>query len=355
MDHRLKNGIAISLLPQVFIVKWLGSYPEIIESYYSLGIYPIISETLRAMYGWLPFSAGDIIYTLLLFTGMRYIYLNRRRLRWKPLPFLRNILVVLSVAYFTFHLLWGLNYYRRPLNRTLGLQSTHTYSELTDFTEKLILATNSMQQTLVSDSTQPVAIPYTKMEFFDKTREGYSDLRQEFPRFAYHQPSVKLSLFSTLLSYMGYGGYLNPFTNEAQVNSRLPSFRFPVVAGHEIGHQIGYSAENETNFVGYLVTLKNRDPYLKYAAMAYALSYCLNEIHNRDASAFRLLYSKINSGVQKNYEEMNAFWESYANPLEPVFKGFFNSFLKANNQPAGLQSYNMVVSLMVAYHKRHPF
>ncbi len=354
MYDRLKNGLALSLLPQIVLVKWLGSYPELIESYYSQGIYPVISKVLRTIYGWLPFSAGDIIYTLVVILGIRYIYINRRRIRWQPFQFLRNMIVVLSVAYFTFHLLWGFNYYRLPLNKALGLKESHSLTELKIFTEELILATNSMHRNLMPDTTLAVAIPYTKMEFFDKTLEGYDDLQHQIPGFAYHRSSLKLSLFSTLLSYMGYGGYLNPFTNEAQVNALLPPFRFPVVAGHEIGHQIGYSAENETNFVGYIVTLNNRDPYLKYAAMAYALSYCLNEIYKRDQSTFHLYYAELNAGVQKNYEEMNTFWESYANPLEPVFKSFFNSFLKVNNQPAGLQSYNMVVSLLVAYHKRNP-
>lgn len=39
---------------------------------------------------------------------------------------------------------------------------------------------------------------------------------------------------------MGYGGYLNPFTNEAQVNGITPKFRLPTVSGHEVGHQLGY-------------------------------------------------------------------------------------------------------------------
>ncbi|MDO1498958.1 DUF3810 family protein [Winogradskyella maritima] len=33
-------------------------------------------------------------------------------------------------------------------------------------------------------------------------------------------------MFSTGLTYMGYAGYLNPFTNEAQVNRLLPILGF---------------------------------------------------------------------------------------------------------------------------------
>ena len=32
---------------------------------------------------------------------------------------------------------------------------------------------------------------------------------------------VKNSIWSTIISYMGYAGYLNPFTLEAQVNEKI--------------------------------------------------------------------------------------------------------------------------------------
>ncbi|MBQ0741381.1 DUF3810 family protein, partial [Aquimarina celericrescens] len=80
--------------------------------------------------------------------------------------------------------------------------------------------------------------------------KGYTRIEKIHSFLKYEQPSIKESLFSTGLSYMGYGGYLNPFTQEAQVNGLVPNFRFPVIAGHEMGHQIGYSAENETNSIG---------------------------------------------------------------------------------------------------------
>jgi capsule polysaccharide export protein KpsC/LpsZ len=39
--------------------------------------------------------------------------------------------------------------------------------------------------------------------------------------------SVKKSLLSLPLTYMGFAGYLNPFTNEAQVNDKIPMYNFP--------------------------------------------------------------------------------------------------------------------------------
>lgn len=262
--------------------------------------------------------------------------------------------MVLSIAYLTFHLAWGFNYYRRPLSEKLGLTETKDYPELVDFTERLIQKTNSIQEYIVGDTLEKVNIPYSQNEMFQMSIDGYHELAKEFGFLAYEHASVKTSLFSTGLTYMGYAGYLNPFTNEAQVNGILPNFRFPIVTGHEIGHQLGYSAENETNFIGYLVTSKNKDPYFQYAAYAYVLGYCLSDVRRGNKETFDRMFQKLHPGVRANFEEMALFWEQYENPLEPVFKSIFNSFLKANNQAEGIKSYNGVVSLLIAYHKKYP-
>ena len=354
MKDRLKNGIALSLIPQVILVKWLGSYPELIEQYYSQGIYPVVSGFFRTIFGWLPFSMGDIVYCLLGLLAIRYLWLKHSYILKNPFTFLRNSVVVLAVAYFTFHLLWGFNYYRQPIAEMLALTENKSKTSLIAFTETLILATNARQLHLSGDSTSSIQIPYSRKEIFDKTLEGYRNLKVEYPELDYVRPSLKTSLFSTPLTYMGYGGYLNPFTNEAQVNGKIPLIRYPVVAGHEIGHQLGYSAENETNFIGYLVTLKSKDPYFQYSALSYALSYCLSDIKRKDEAGFKTLYAKVNPGVKASYKEIAEFWAAYENPLEPYFKSAFSTFLKANNQKKGIASYNLVVSLLVAYHQQHP-
>ncbi len=354
MNNRLKNTIALSLIPQIILVKWIGQYPRFIESYYSLGVYPFISKISRTAFGWIPFSIGDIIYALLFLAIIRYLILNRNKIKQQPKSFIRNIFVVLSTAYFTFHLLWGLNYYRIPLSETLSLEETNSSQALETFVEKLIDKTNETHMLITADSTQLVKVPYSKKQILEKTVKGYQELESQFSIFHYQRPSLKNSLFSKGLSYMGYGGYLNPFTNEAQVNALLPNFRYPVVAGHEVGHQLGYSAENETNFIGYLVTSSNSDIYFKYSAYSYALAYCLSDIRKRDEPTFERLFKTINGGVKKNYNEISEFWLTYKNPTEPVFKSIFDTFLKANNQSKGIDSYNAVVSLLINYHEEHP-
>nr|WP_299341649.1 DUF3810 domain-containing protein [Allomuricauda sp.] len=355
MGKRTKTIFLLALPLQIILVKWLGSYPEIVEKYYSNGIYPYISRFLRILLGWIPFSFGDLLYFTLIVLAIRYIYLRWKSIKSRPLAFLKNIFVVLSITYFLFHLLWGLNYYRQPITEKFGITKEYTKEELTVFIEHLIERSNFYQSEIARDSTLPVVIPYPKKEIFKKTSEGYKILQKQFPDFEYKNRSLKSSLFSIPLTYMGYGGYLNPFSNEAQVNGITPKFRLPTVSGHEVGHQLGYSAEDDTNFIGFLVSSVNDDPYFKYAAYSHALGYCLSDLARRDRERFEEMVKGLNQGVRENFNEISRFWDKYENPLEPVFKAIFNTFLKANNQEEGIQSYNSVVGLLIGYHAKYGF
>ena len=198
-------------------------------------------------------------------------------------------------------------------------------------------------------------MPYSKSELIDKSAEGYVALKAIFPNLNPSPRSVKRSLYSLPLTYMGFSGYLNPFTNEAQIDGLIPLHKFPSTSCHEQGHQIGYAAENETNFIGSLAAMKNEDPYLKYSGYIFALKHCLIELSRRDQDAFEAKRETINRGILLNYQEEREFWMSYENPLEPIFKFTFDTFLKANKQPQGIKSYSYVVALIVNYFEDKDF
>ncbi|GLB53690.1 hypothetical protein NBRC110019_27310 [Neptunitalea chrysea] len=259
--------------------------------------------------------------------------------------------MALSLAYGIFHILWALNYYRLPLHKSLNLKDGYTTEELVEFTTKLIHKANEVHLQITGKDSIKVNFPYSKKEIFKMTKNGYDHLSEKYPQFAYTPKSIKNSLYSTGLTYMGYSGYLNPFTNEAQVNGLIYNFKFPTTSCHEIAHQLGYSAENEANFIGYLAAVHNDDIYFKYSAYIFVLRYCLGEMKRRDEQQFKEFNTQINYGIILNYIEVSNFWAKYQNKAEPVFKSTYNTFLKANQQKEGLKSYNYVVSLLVNYYR----
>lgn len=349
MSQKLKNLLTLFLPIQIILVKIASRHPLFIEQYYSNGLYLFLSKFWRYTLGWIPFSVGDIAYIILIFFILRWLYKNATNLYKKTRATFSTIFAFLSILYFCFHFFWGMNYYRMPLYQTLDLEKEYTTEQLIKVTEKFIQETNNIHLKIAANDTTKAVIPYSKSQIFEKTTKGYEQLQKKYPYLSYSPRSIKKSILSLPLTYMGYGGYLNPITNEAQVNYLTPKYSFPLVSCHEEAHQIGFAAENETNFIGYLACSYSPDKYFNYAAATFGLRYCLREVYKRDKEKHKTLLKEVNIGVKKNFQESYDFWTSYENPLEPIFKYSYDIFLKANNQQKGIKSYSYVVALLVSY------
>lgn len=349
MPKNTKTIIALLLIPQYLLIKWADNYPEFIETFYSEGAYQYISKAFRYALGWLPFSFGDLMYTLAIIYLVRWIYKNRKRVRKDTKRWVVDVLSAVSVIYFAFHLFWGLNYYRLPLHKSLNLEHDYNTEQLVAVTKKLIEKSNAIYYKIAQNDTLKIDIPYSKSAILDMAPLGYENLKNSFPELEYQPASVKKSLFSYPLTYMGFSGYLNPLTNEAQVDAMIPVYLFPTTTSHEMAHQLGYAAENEANFIGCLAAINHDNIYFKYSGYTFALRFCLNEIFKRDEALFETLYETVNKGILNNYKEAREFWDGYENPLEPLFKMTYSSFLKANKQAKGMESYSYVVALLVNY------
>lgn len=350
--NKINIYISVFLLVQLFFVQLISHYPSFIERYYSNGVYPIISKVLRFLFGWIPFSFGDVLIGYVVFVFLRFLYRLFKSKFKNSLPKLLQVTAFISVLYFCFYLFWGFNYFREPLAKNLGFNQTkYTTEQLFEVTNYTIIQLNLVHQQITKNDTLKVDNPYTQKEMYLKSIAGYENLEKEFPQLSYSFTSVKSSLMSLIQTYNGTSGYFNPLTGEAQVNDRIPKTGYPTTVCHEMAHQIGFAAENEANFVGYLAALSNDDLYFKYAAYRMAFSYLISELRIHDKELYRELFKKVNKGVLIDFKESNEFWNQYQNPIEPLIKKGYNSYLKAHKQEKGIQSYNYVVDLLISYYK----
>ncbi len=343
--------LAIALPIQYIIIRIFKNYPEKIEQLYSLHFYKFIAGIEQTLWGWIPFSFGDFLYIFLGIALIRWL-IKVIRSKFRPLKArLLQVLATISIFYFLFHFLWGLNYYRLPLDQSLQIKTQYTTSALLNLSQRLVERTNALQLQLTQNPDQAVIFDFTSTEINDLAIQGYDKAMVANPKLNFKFKHIKPSIFSLPLSFMGFSGYLNPLTNEAQYNRKIPKFSQPTTMTHEMGHQLGYAKENEANFMATLATIHHPNPYFDYAGHAFALRYCLADLQKRAPEKAKTLLAEIHPGVLKNYREINDFWEQYENPLEPGFKLFYGNYLKANNQPDGMKSYSYVVALLVNYYQ----
>lgn len=339
------------------VIQWAGiqllsKFPLFVERYYSNGIYPFLSSIYQFIFSWVPFSVGDIFYICLIIIGLKSIYTLIKTKSFQLKSSMLKFGAFLSVVYLIFNINWGLNYYRQPVHEKLNFElNEYSESELVAFTEKLITKLNAVHLQMVKNDTLIYESGKTLKEIKAESILVYSEFETTFHQFKHNSIAVKSSLISTPLAYMGFGGYLNPFTNEAQVNYLTPLNAYPATVCHELAHQIGIGPESEANFVGYLAGINSSNLHFQYAGYLNAVRYCLNEIYYNNEAQFEALKTTLNPGINKDIENQQAHWEAYQNWTEKYFEFFYDHFLKANNQEDGIKSYSKMVVLLINYYK----
>jgi hypothetical protein len=262
---------------------------------------------------------------------------------------MRFITVALSV-YIAFNLLWGLNYNRYGIDYQLKIESSdYTNQDLLDVTREIALRMNALQPS--SEFTRNEL--KKKRYLFRGAVQSYKNLAKQNPLFNYSYPSVKPSIFSYLGNYLGFTGYYNPFSGEAQVNTTIPLFIRPFTTCHEIGHQLGYAKESEANFAAFLSATSSEDSAFKYSVYFEMFAYAGRYLYYTDSVSLKQISSQLSPGVKKDIKELRTFYSRYRNPMEVAIDRLYSQYLKANEQPSGKMSYNEVVGMLIAYYKKN--
>ena len=351
MSRKVKIFFSISFIPLLYFIGLIKNENLFIENYYSNSLYIFISEKLRILNYWTDVPVGDLIYILLFFFVFYKIFLSKKSLR----NFLIELGALLTIISTLFYFLWGFNYKRVSIKNKIVLNQEVDIVKLVDFTNQLIDKTNKKHLDLFNlDSI----IPFDNRSFEEIKNTSISDfenlktLRQNsIQNFDYAYPSIKKSLFSNALTFMGFSGYINPFTGEANINTKIPKNSIPFVINHEIAHQLGTAQERDANFISYISLLNSSNQFHEFLALSYSLRVCLNELYINDIDSYSNSIKKINIGILNNYKQSQNFWNKYNGPVEVVSKNIYDKFLKQNDLKTGIKNYGETISLILSYHK----
>jgi len=344
------------LIAAAAIVKIVSLYPEWIEKYYSTGIYIYISVFIRAITRWFPFSFGDVLYAVFaIFLVIKLVNIIKAIVRKTVTrqSFFLSILKIIRFflwLYLVFNIFWGLNYNRLGIAYQLQIQpEKYSTQELKALTDSLVMKLNFARRSL-GDSTYQY--PSDK-EIFAQTIVAYGNVEKRFPFLHYNQPCIKSSLYGKPGDYLGFEGYYNPFTAESQVNTTIPAFLIPYTTTHEVAHQLGYGDEDEANFVGYLTAKASTDMVFHYSVYFDLFNYANGELFFRDSVAARANYHALDTLVKRDEKIYRKFLIEYRNPVDHYITILYGDYLKANNQPRGMDTYDEVVAWLIAYQKKY--
>src|SRR5690606_21437063 len=163
-------------------------------------------------------------------------------------------------------------------------------------------------------------------------------------------PNLKASLVSTGFSYLGVSGYFVPFTSEAQYNTNQPDTKLLFTKMHETAHQWGFAAENEANFVGYLLGQESENIELNYVSNYKAMRSILNRILLVDPVYVQVMLFRYSDGMKRDRNYEKEILEKYSGKGDEAFSFMNEAFLRLNNQE-GLESYGRFVELLVGFNR----
>jgi len=341
----------VALTFTIFLLIVLSSHPQLIERDYSEGLYPFICRVLHPVLNIFPFSIGDLLYIVviiyLLYAFFCLVKLAFKRQFKSAIVFFLGIVIGFQAGLLIFYFFWGLNYFRPSAGERLNLRDTnYTTADLKAVTAMLIDSANVCRERLT-----PNDLLQKNKDIYNNAEQAIRKLSNDSVHFRTYSPGIKPSMLTPLLNYLGTSGYYNPFTGEAQINYEMPVFDRPVVACHEMSHQMGFGAEDEADFVGFIAGASSHEHLLRYSAYHLAVDEFMHALRYRDSLANKELKLRVSKAVHQDFVIERAYWRSYQGRANILSGIFYDNFLKANNQPQGLATYNRMVLLVMALYR----
>jgi len=150
------------------------------------------------------------------------------------------------------------------------------------------------------------------------------------------------------LSTMGISGIFVPYTAEVVLNPAIPDSGMIFTMAHEMSHRLSIAPEGEANFLAFVVCRASADRRVNYSGYFMAYRSCISALSAVDPEAA----GEIQAEVGVNLSHDLASFKDYVLSLDGVIANLGNtvndSYLKAQGQESGIDSYGEMVDLLLA-------
>ncbi|KPI52698.1 membrane protein [Clostridioides difficile] len=365
---------SLILFPIALLLNFIASkIPNIVEKYYSQVINKVIVQVLSKISGIFPFSLYEITIYIIVISVFLFlcstvftVFNKKKNLKAFLKNSILNILSIVSIVYFLFVVLWGINYNRIPLETTLinkyNLENStsikskqHSVKELTKLYKFLVAKANEARRHTLQNKDGVVKSNTDYKGIINRAQLGYDNILDILPSVSGSYSKAKYVISSNLMCYTGITGIYFPFTGEANVNIAIPDLYIPCTVEHEMAHQRGFASEDEANFIAYITSIKHGDIDFNYSGYILALNYTASALSKVDYDAYVEISAGISDSVRRDLKNESEFWKKYEGKIDKISNEFNDSYLKANGIVEGTQSYGKMVDLLLTYYELYPY
>lgn len=319
--------------------------PEVVERYYSTGLYPFLQRVLTGVSNSVSFALFDLlsaaaVVTWIALLGRDIAAARRRGVGWMVIRTVVRTATAAAALYLAFLLAWGLNYRRPPLEARLRFDpEAVSPAGLRSLVELAVQRLNALWGPARADRG------------FDE--RGLSVLLP--PAFARAQGLLgagraavparpKVTFLDPYFRAAGVEGMTNPYFHETLLVSSLLPVERPFVIAHEWSHLAGFADEGEANFVGWLVCVHGAEP-LQYSGWLFLYREAMASLPRDERVA---IATGLGEGPRA---DLQAIATRHQRDVRPIVASagwqVYDRYLKANQVESGAASYGEVIRLVL--------
>lgn len=334
------------------------------SDWYAETCFPQISRVFAHVFGWIPFSIGEILIGIAIFLVIAgpIAYLLCMLLckgRRKHISYLFGRIAgwILTTIFVTETCCCFILYHATPFGTRYFQQRTYTGLDLLALYNDLIDTANTLATQVARDDNGNFIL---QDDLTETAHAAMQKLGETYPQFRGSYPLPKKICASYLMSQMNLTGIYFPFTLEANYNGDMLDINLPDTVCHEFVHLRGRIQEDEAGFLAYLACISSDSTDFQYSGTITALEYVQNAIVTRDITGANDAIGKLCAEAK---QDMFAFlpddyWEEKEETVPVVVatetireasNAAMDTSLKLNGVDDGTQSYSRIVTLLLAY------
>jgi len=332
--------------------------PELVERYYSRGVFLGIRYAIDYGLGWIPFPTLYLFVLLLLFFTVRAILRWRQHYQAGTLSFsrgLRHFTSFFAALVFFFFFLWGYNYDRLPIEDQLSLKISpvklrEIKKELEEETKRIIEL-----RALIPDLSDSVAIErrHFPSPLEQELRKELRQLLRESDLPATGRVRGRLLYPKGIFLRFSTAGLYFPFTGEGHVDPGLHVVQWPYVMTHELAHGYGIADEGSCNFLAYLACSRSAHPAIAYAGhLNYWRTVAINYLRY-EPEVYEEFRKTLPAGIRADLDAINSSMQRYPDLIPHLQYRVYDAYLKSQGIPEGMLNYNRVIMLVRAWRETH--
>lgn len=305
-----------------------------------------------------PFSVAELLCVLLVLFAAGYLVRNavvmvraKGRLRRQLYRAVLGAVCIGLAIYVGFCYLWGVHYYTETFQDKSGIHAQPVAKEdLLAVTQYFADRLTETADAVPRDENDLFAV--SRSEILANSTHAYDALEGKFPFLSLEDPGVKSVHFSRMMSALDFTGIYCPYTGEANVNIDSPACLLPATAAHELAHLRSVALEQECNFLSVLACTTSGDNVYAYSGWMMGYIHLGNALYKVNPEAYRSIRDSLPKTVRADLAANNAYWAQFQDTAaRKVSNQVYEGFLKSYGESQGLQSYGMVVDLLVVYYR----